>query len=280
MAARIEADEEELAEEAELHSTLGTRIYDVATMLLLLWPVTGGMALLGSTRVWGWSLGLAISFLGCFLAFFRPLALPKTSVLPRIPWSWWLFAGATAWVCARAPFALVAGEARWDALKWACLCLACLAWIQTGGRGERWRLLLYALLLGLSIECFYAIHGHISRSTAVWWMERAEQYGLRASGTYLCPNHLANMLAMAYCAAVVMLATPGAGLPMRMMAVYYMALATPVLYWTQSRSGWVSLLLGVGVAAMLWGMRKGARVFWRVAIAVPVVAAWIAVGQV
>lgn len=278
MAARIDVDEEELAEEAELHSTVGGRIYDVATMLLLLWPVTGGMALLGSTRVWGWSLGLMVCFLGCFLAFLRPLAMPRTSVLPRIPWSWWLFAAATLWVCIRVPYALVLGEARWDALKWVCLCLACLAWIQTGGRGERWRLLVYALLLGLSIECFYAIHGHISHSTAVWWMERAEQYGLRASGTYLCPNHLANMLAMAYCVAVVMLVTPGAGLPMRMMAVYYLALATPVLYWTQSRSGWVSLLLGLGVAAMLWGMRKGPRVFWRMAIAVPVVAAWIAVG--
>ncbi len=270
--------EEELAEEAELHSTLGTRIYDVATMLLLLWPVTGGMALLGSTRVWGWSLGLAISFLGCFMAFLRPLALPKTCVLPRIPWSWWLFAAAAAWTCARAPFALVPGEARWDALKWASLCLVCLAWIQTGGRGERWRLLIYALLFALSIECFYAIHGHMAHSTQVWWAERAEQYGMRASGTYICPNHFANMLAMAYCAAVVMLATRGAGLPMRMVAVYYLALATPVLYWTESRSGWVSMLLGLVVAAMLWAMRKGARAFWRMAIAVPVVAAWIAVG--
>ena len=271
-------DEEELAEEAELHSTLGTRIYDVATMLLLLWPVTGGMALLGSTRVWGWSLGLAISFLGCFMAFLRPLALPKTCVVPRIPWSWWLFAAATAWVCARAPFALVPGEARWDALKWVSLCLACLAWIQTGGRGERWRLLIYALLFALSIECFYAIHGHMTHSTAVWWAERAEQYGMRASGTYICPNHFANMLAMAYCLAAVMLVTGGVGLPMRMVAVYYIALATPVLYWTESRSGWVSMLLGLAVAAMLWAMRKGSRVFWRMTIAVPVVAAWIAVG--
>ena len=54
------------------------RIYDGLAVLLLMWPATGGMWLLGSTRTWGFAPGLAVSFLGSLLVLGRPLVFRMT----------------------------------------------------------------------------------------------------------------------------------------------------------------------------------------------------------
>ena len=54
-----------------VRSSVPKRIYDGVALLLLMWPATAGMWLLGSTRAWGYAPGLAISFLGSLLACAR-----------------------------------------------------------------------------------------------------------------------------------------------------------------------------------------------------------------
>ena len=74
-----------------VRSSVPKRIYDGVTLLLLMWPATAGMWLLGSTRTWGYAPGLAISFLGSLLAFARPLVfrdVPRGSAPP----GFWIFA--------------------------------------------------------------------------------------------------------------------------------------------------------------------------------------------
>ena len=185
---------------------------------------------------------------------------------------------ATAFVGASMPRAMVPDAARWEGLKWLCLCMAALAWSQCAGKGEQWKFFVFLLLLALSIECFYAISKQIDHSRMVRWMVRPEQYGMRASGTYLCPNHLANVLAMGMPLAVLLLFSGTSGAPLRLMAVYYLAVAAPVLYWTQSRSGWGGMLVGVSAAVLLAAWRKSAKALAVALVALPLVACALGYG--
>ena len=69
--------EETWEDEPRRRGSAFCRIYGLVALLLLLWPVSWGMYNLGSTRVWGWSVGLMVTFAGCGLVFLRPLLLPS-----------------------------------------------------------------------------------------------------------------------------------------------------------------------------------------------------------
>ncbi|MBR4190300.1 MAG: O-antigen ligase family protein [Kiritimatiellae bacterium] len=254
------------------------RIWGAIALLLLFWPASGGMYLLASTRVWSWAIGLVLAFAGCGMVFLRPVLFPRGGFAWRIPATWCAFAALALYVAAVCPRAPVPAAARWDLLKWGCLCMAALAWIQVAGRGEAWKFWAFLLLLALSVECFYAMSRQIDHSRAVLWMQRSDQYGLRASGTYLCPNHLANALAMGFSLAFALLVAPGAGAPLRLMAVYYLAAAAPVLYWTQSRSGWGGMLAGLSATALLLAWRRGARWLGIALVAIPLALAALGFG--
>ena len=254
------------------------RIYGFVALLLLLWPASGGMYLLGSTRVWGWSIGLVLAFAGCALVFLRPVLFPAEDFEWRIPLLWLGMLAATVFVGTTVPRAFVPDAARWEGLKWLCLCMAGLAWSQCAGKGEQWKFFVFLLLLALSVECFYAISKHIDHSRMVLWMERPAQYVMRASGTYLCPNHLANVLAMGMPLAILLLVSGVSGAPLRLMAVYYLAVAAPVLYWTQSRSGWGGALAGVSAAVLLAAWRKSVKALAVALVALPLVACALGYG--
>ena len=233
----------------------GARIYDGLALLLLMWPATGGMFLMGSTRMWGYAPGLLASFLGSLLVFARPLWFPGTARW-RVPWSFWGWAALAAYGVAGVTWAAVPHAARWEALRWTCLLAAGFSWIQLGGRAHRWKWLLGVLLLAVALNGLLALILHANGSRAVLWAVRPEQYGLRASGTYLCPNHFANMIAMMFPLGLVLLVLPEAGFPLRLMALYTLGVTAPVLYWTQSRSGWLGMAGGVGVTLLLLAWRR------------------------
>ena len=260
----------DLYEDDAVHRTgWPARVWSAVALALLLWPVSGAMYLLASTRIWSWSIGLVLAFAGCGLVLLRPALFPREGYRWRIPALWAGFAAAVLYIAAVQPLAMVPDAARWELLKWVCLCMAALAWSQVAGRGEGWKFFAFLLLLALSVECFYAISKHIDHSRAVLWMQRPAQYEMRSSGTYLCPNHLANALAMAFPLALALLAAPSAGAPLRLMGVYYLAVAAPVLYWTQSRSGWGGMLAGVSAAALLAAWRRGTKWLGIALVAIP-----------
>lgn len=248
------------------------RIYDGLAVLLLMWPATGGMWLLGSTRTWGFAPGLAVSFLGSLLVLGRPLVFRMT---PRAvaPAGFWIFAALAAYVALRVPAAAVPYAARWEALRWACLTAAAWSWTQTARAGRRWRGLLFVLLLSVAFACLYATMQHVNGSRMVLWAVRPEQYGLRASGTYLCPNHFANVLAMLLPVAAALLFLPEAGLPLRLMALYFLAVAAAPLYWSLSRSAWLGALAGLAATALLLALRRSRTWFLAALVALPLLAA-------
>jgi O-antigen ligase len=254
------------------------RLYDGLALLLLMWPATAGMWLMGSTRTWGYAPGLFLSFSGSLLVWARPLVFSDTPRW-RIPAGFWAFAALTVWVVAGVPWAAVPYAARWEALRWVCLLAAAWAWTQMGGRAHRWKWLLGALLLAVTLESLYALIQEVNGSTRVLWTDRPEQYGLRASGTYLCPNHFANVLALLFPLALVLIFLPEAGFPLRLMAIYFLAVSAPALYWSQSRSGWLGMLGGVAVTGLLLAWRKSRLWFLMALVALPLLAAalgWVA----
>ena len=248
------------------------RIYDGVALLALMWPATGGMWLLGSTRTWGFAPGLAISFLGSLLVLARPLVFRDT---PRafVPAGFWIFAALAVYVAVRVPAAAVPYAARWEALRWTCLTAAAWSWTQTTLRARHWKGLLFVLLLSVAFQCLYATVQEMNGSRGVLWALRPEQYGLRASGTYLCPNHFANVLAMLLPVAGVLLWLPEAGLPLRLMAAYFLAVAAAPLYWSLSRSAWLGTLAGLGTAALLLALRRSRAWFLAALVGLPLLAA-------
>jgi O-antigen ligase len=237
-----------------------------------MWPATGGMWLMGSTRIWGYAPGLVLSFSGSLLVLLRPILFPAT---PRwgIPSGFGVFAALTAYVAASMLWASVPYAARWEALRWAGLLAAAWAWTQMGGNAHRWKWLLGALLLAAALNSLYALIQEVNGSRMVLWTLRPAQYGLRASGTYLCPNHFANMLAMLFPLALVLVFLPEAGFPLRLMAVYFLAVSAPALYWTQSRSGWLGMMGGLGVTLLLLAWRKSRAWLLVALVALPLLAA-------
>ena len=259
-------------------SSVPRRIYDGVTLLLLMWPATAGMWLLGSTRTWGYAPGLAISFLGSLLAFARPLVfrdVPRGSAPP----GFWIFAALTAYVVLGVSGASVPYAARWEALRWGCLLAAVWAWTQAADFARRWKWLLFILFLSVAFESLYALIQEVNGSTRVLWAPRPEQYGNRASGTYLCPNHFGNVLAMLFPLAVLLVFSAEVGFSLRLMAFYFLAVSAPVLVWTQSRSAWGGLLVGLCTTGLLLALRRGRAWFLAALVALPLLAAaagWMA----
>jgi O-antigen ligase len=251
--------------------TRGERIYDALALLLLMWPATGGMGLMGSTRTWGYAPGLLLGFCGALLVLARPLIFRSTPAW-RVPPGFWVLAVMAAYVAIRTPWAVVPQAARWEALRWSCLVAAAWSWTQMGGRQHRWKWLLGVLLLAGALVSLYALVQQVNGSAQVLWAPRPEQYGMRASGTYLCPNHFANMLAMLFPLALVLMLLPAAGFPLRLMALYFLGVATPALYWSQSRSGWGGMVAGAGVTLVLLAWRRSRGWLLVALVALPLLA--------
>ncbi len=248
------------------------RWYDGLSLILLMWPAAGGMWLLGSTRLWGMAPGLLLSFAGSLLVCLRPFFFRDTPGW-RVPPGFWIFAVLGAYIVLRVPGGAVPHAARWEALRWICLLAAAFAWTQQGGRAHRWKWLLGVLLVAAALNCLYALIQHAGGSTRVLWIERPEQYGLRASGTYRCPNHFANMIALLAPLALGLVFLPASGFPLRLIALYFLAVAAPVLYWTQSRSGWLGLAGGFATVWLLLAWRQSRRRLLLALVLLPLVAA-------
>jgi O-antigen ligase len=249
----------------------GERIYDALALLLLMWPATGGMGLMGSTRTWGYAPGLLLSFCGSLLVLARPLIFHSTPAW-RIPPGFWVLAALAAYVAVRVPWAVVPYAARWEALRWGCLTAAAWSWTQMGGRQHRWKWLLGVLLLAGALASLYALVQQVNGSAQVLWAPRPEQYGMRASGTYLCPNHFAHLLAMLFPLALVVVGLPAAGFPLRLMALYFLGVSTPALYWSQSRSGWGGMVAGVCATLVLLAWRRSRAWLLVALVALPLLA--------
>jgi O-antigen ligase len=240
-------------------------------ILVLLFLLFGGaLALFGGVRLWSFGPLALIGFLAFLFFWFR-----RTDSLTalRIPPGGIFFAAFIFYALIQSPSAEVPWDARVKALLIASGGAALFLWTQLAARGSRWKVLFAVALLLISLVAWYALILHFRGERTVWTLTRPEGYAMRASGTFMCPNHLANLLAMGMCLALGLLLAPGTGSFLKIIAGYGFLLFGPVLALTQSRSGVLGAGAGIGTLLLLAACRKGRRHFVVAIVAVPLLLA-------
>ncbi|MGA0332727.1 MAG: O-antigen ligase family protein [Kiritimatiellia bacterium] len=113
------------------------------------------------------------------------------------------------------------------------------------------------LLCLVLILCIGAIQQHWNGSAMVLWIPRPAQYGMRASGTFICPNHFAHFLHMGLVTAFAVMLSPRSRISLRIFAGYVALVSTGVLVLTHSRSGLIGAFVGISVVCLGKALRKG-----------------------
>ncbi|MBS0659877.1 MAG: O-antigen ligase family protein [Verrucomicrobia bacterium] len=166
-----------------------------------------------------------------------------------IPWTAVLFFGFVAVRSALSPFEYLA----WPNLSVALACLVVYILSSRVVVDAKLRLLLVAALVGLAVYDF-GVGARQFRSGGDWMpfgFLRSADYRGRASGSFICPNHLAGFLN-----AVALFAFAAAlwirrGRAWRLAAAYFGVLCLAGVVLTGSRGGFLSLAVGGAVLAAL-----------------------------
>ncbi len=251
---------------------LAQSVYDWIALALLAAAPLAGVWLFGGVRLWSVGPLLMGVLLSGVLYLLRPLVF-------RQPWSVrsppgiLLFLAFLLYAAMTLTWAAVPYDARLELLKAVSCVVALWVWTGLAGYAGRWRWLLAAVLLAITMMAWYAIIQEAHGSRGVLNLVRPQSYGMRASGAYFCPNHFANLLAILVPMALALVATPAAGVPLRLFAGYSALLALPPLYLTQSRSGWLGLLAGIIVTLCVLSLRRGVRRFLTMLVVAPLGAA-------
>lgn len=175
------------------------------------------------------------------------------------------------------PFAPVLHDARMEVLKIGSWVGAYWAWTELVTRYRRWRYLLGALILLVTIISLYALIQHFKESPMVWFVERDYSYGMRASGSFLGPNLFAAMLGMIIPLSAVLVSLSASGAFLRLISGYAILVGAPALFLTQGRAGWIGTACGLAVAIGLLLWKRNRRRFWLAAVSFPVILAALTV---
>lgn len=150
---------------------------------------------------------------------------------------------------------------------------------------SRDRTIIFTALLVLAFgESLYGLWQFGTRSDAVLHVSRPLGYTGRASGTYICPNHLAGLLEMVIALAIGRTATRRFSRSSveksalrKILVVYVTFFLIAGIFATFSRAGWVALVVGLGTL-LLWGSWDW-RVLWpRLAVGAAAILVVVAVG--
>lgn len=223
---------------------------------------------------------MLLLFTGALLFLLRGPLFPNSYVLQPPPGGvvLWVFALYAAALAARAS---VQHEAWIEVFTIISYGVAYWVWSSLASHHKRWRWLLGAMMLSVTIMAWYALIQHGHDSNMVLSVPRPEQYEMRASGAYICPNHFASLLAIFLPMCLSLVLCRSAGGPLRLFAGYTILLALPPLFLSQSRSGWLGAMAGLAACIVLLAWRTNTRRFLLAVVATPVaiavagLAAWM-----
>ncbi len=231
---------------------------DVVVLALLLLSPLGAPIAFGATRFHLAAPFILTVCLALVLFGVRVAAFPSVRRLHVPPGTIWGLA-FLAYAAVRIPFAASPYEARIEVFTIAAALGAYFALADVAGAGRRWRIALALLLVVLTLIAWYMIVLHARESRSVLHLVRPEGYGMRASGTYGCPNHVAQILAVGMTLGLALLFMADAGWPLRLLGAYALALPVYPLVLTQSRAGMIGAAAGLGTTGFLMAWRRGAR---------------------
>ncbi len=234
----------------------GRSVYEWAALLLVAAGPLLGTWLFGGVRLWSVGPLLLLSLAAAALYLLRPLFF---RVAEPIRWP----PGATIlclfllYGAVRVPASPSPMDATVEVLRLAGYLFALWVWVGLSADQGRWRWLLGLLLLSVSIMAWYSIIQHANGDRGVLNLVRPEQYAMRASGAYFCPNHFANLLAISLPMGLAIALMPAAGVSLRLLSAYTALVSLYPLYLTASRSAWLGMAAGLTVLPSLLALRRG-----------------------
>ena len=249
--------------------TAGQSTYDWIILILIALPPWLGVWMFGGVRLWSIGPLMGVTFLATALTALRYLR-ERDGLERRCPPGFLGLALFVAYGFLLIPRAAVPYDAYVESLRVASYLGAYWVWSEVSGWHGRWRWLVAGFLLVVTVMAWYAIIQHVQGERGVLNLIRPDDYGMRASGAYFCPNHFANLLDMTIPFALALALSPASGLPLRLLAGYSVLVALYPLYLTQSRSGWIGVAVGLAVTTSLMGLRRSVRRFLTLLVVVPV----------
>jgi len=239
---------------------------------LALLPAAAGPILFGAVVPWAlWPLA-ASAWISLAMVALRPVVF-RAEVPIAIPPG--AFAGVlfVAWAAIRAPASVCPQEA-WLRV-WLIGSAVAAGWsvANLAGRHSRWKWVIGVLLFVAAFDALYAWTQHLQGSRAVLWRVRDPSYGMRMGGTYVCPNHFANLVSMALAMAAAVATGGGLGWGLKLLAGYALIIIPWPLVLSQSRAGFATAVGGVLLVGWLWALRRSRRAAAAALLALPVVAA-------
>ena len=225
---------------------------------LVLLPFFIGVVRYGAEREPEFALSAIMLGVGGLILLVRRSFLSPSPVF-CIPPLGMVFGALAGYMVLRGFFSPIRYDAWQDTLR---VCFLVLGyWLVTdiaASQRNRWRWMMGLLLITISCLCWYAVVQHLEGSRNVHGIvvgqseqhhfieevERPAQYGMRASGTFTNPNHFAFLLVLSVIASLGLLCTRHSGWALRIVALYALLIALPVLLLTGSRGAWTGTAVG------------------------------------
>lgn len=164
----------------------------------------------------------------------------------------WLLAGLSVYCVVRAVTDSAVPYETWtEAYLWACAAVLWVTFLRLGSVKSAWILFSVGMVGFALMHSMVAVWQHASEARNVLWLERPEHYGMRASGTFICPNHFGHYLQLAAVLGSGLFVAPGMKLSVRIFSGYALCFILPASVLTLSRATILGLLAGVGVLILL-----------------------------
>jgi O-antigen ligase len=254
------------------HLPVALTVLDLLALFLLsLLPVVG-IWIFGGNRLWVMGPMILITLLAAMLVAYRFFISVYRRDWAIPPGGWWLLV-FFLYLVAIIGFAEVQYDALLETMRFLSYVLAFWIWANLLRFQNRWVVVLALLMLSASLMAWYALIQDVHGTRNVLNVIRPEQYEMRASGAYICPNHFAHLMQMMIIIGAGVVACRRINLSVRLIAGYTLLICLPALYLTESRSGMIGLVAGLVTLFIATSLRKGFRKFLLVLIAAPVIAA-------
>lgn len=246
----------EFTRRAGIPITRGMTLTEWVILLLIFASVGMGALAFGAVRMWSFGTLSAIVAVAGALFFARPLMF-RADVSWSLPPGILGFTVFLLYAAVLVPRAEVPYEAWRNLLLIASAPLAYLAYTNLAGRNRRWKILFGAMLLLIIAVGSYAIWQEMHDSQTV--LTAPALYGKRRSGTFICPNHFASLMAAGATLAFALIWTPEIGMALRLIAAYAIGIAAYGIHLSQSRAGMIGLAVGLVSVAILTAWNRGRK---------------------
>ncbi|RKX42871.1 MAG: hypothetical protein DRP64_09090 [Verrucomicrobia bacterium] len=211
---------------------------------------------------------LAILGYVCLAAWMLGAAFSKRSASVAPP-GFFLFLLFIAYGVAVGVVSIIPYEAKLRMLLIGLFVGAYYLWGNSFALFRRSRTVLGWVMLFALLGCFYGLVNFFKQPEMVLWVERYAPYAGRLCSTYICPNHFAHLLQMLLPFCLAFLVIPRAGMPLRILSFYCIAVYLPTIYFTESRAGMLGSIAALGVTACLLALRRSRKLFLLLMVVVP-----------